>query len=128
MIPAEWNLQLAAGVPWQEAYPVVEREARAFLSASPIADGGIRTAELIEHLYPERYARGDGIEVRKRMFKALGALRSRGLADCNTKSETPQKLGRTNRDIYPPLWHAPKVRPTCPHCGQVMPRAGKQSS
>lgn len=122
MQPSEWNRLLAEAVPWAEAYPAVEREARAYLVVT--TDGGLRctTGELVEALYPEQFAKGDGITARKRIYKALAALATRGLADCCTKGE-PRPLKHNKKKLVRPwLWHAPLAKEPnrCPHCGEFL--------
>lgn len=120
----EWNRLLAEAVPWAEAYPAVEREARAHLiiTAVDLPFVGISTAELVQALYSEQFAKGEGITARKRIYKALAALATRGLADCCTKGE-PRPLKHNKKKLVRPwLWHAPKATETakCPHCGGIL--------
>lgn len=124
MTPADWNLILAPDVPWQKAYASVEASARAHLIANPCFDAGCSTEELVEALYPKRFAIGDGILARKRIYKALAALATRGLADCATRGPE-RNLGHTkNLKVRPWLWHEPTAPNDeaqgirlCPHCG-----------
>lgn len=117
MLPAEWNRDLGAGVPWEPAYAVVEREAKAFLAASVLADSDIGTAELVERLYPMNLARGeDGVFARNRIFKALDALTKHGLRDYCHKGEP--RLNKAKKMARPWLWHGPRERPKCPTCGR----------
>lgn len=117
MLPAEWNRDLAATVPWEPAYATVEREAKAFLSGSVLADSDCGTAELVEHLYPLNLARGeDGVYARNRIFKALDALAKHGLRDYCHKGEP--RLNKAKKMSRPWLWHGPRERPKCPTCGR----------
>lgn len=129
MIPADWNRLLHPDVAWQTAYATVEAQARAHLSANPIFDGrkGISTDELVEALYPEALARGDGILARKRIYKALKALTTRGLADCCERGEERLLKHSKTRKVRPWLWHEPGQvnaeaagKKFCPHCGGVL--------
>lgn len=107
----EWNRLLAEAVPWAEAYPAVEREARAYLQISfcGAVMQNMTTGELVEKLYSEQFAKGEGITARKRIYKALAALATRGLADCCTKGE-PRPLKHNKKKLVRPwLWHAPRT-------------------
>lgn len=129
MTPQQWNEALAEGVAWQKAYAEVEKQARAHLIANPCFDAGCTTEELVEALYPAKLALGDGILARKRIFKALKALATRGLADCASRGPA-RVLGnrKSGVKIRPWLWHDP-TEPndeaegsgkTCPHCGGAL--------
>lgn len=125
MFAHEWNRALHANVPWQEAYATVEREARQVLSfhGSLFAGETLTTDELVETLYKEADARGDGILARKRIYKALLALATHGLADCATRGEERALKHNRNKIIRPWLWHAPKAPEVkkCPHCQGELP-------
>ena len=121
MLPAEWNAALAPDVPWRDAYATVAREARQFLVHTPFEN--LSTTELVDKLYPEALARGEGITVRKRIFKALGILAKRDLADCATRG-AERRVKFNPKPIRPWIWHSPAEPnpeaiqpPTCPHCG-----------
>ncbi len=122
LIPALWNEHLGPAVPWNLAYPIVERETRAVLKHDPRAGEGLTTTELVEILYPEKLAKGDGITARKRIFKALAALATRSLADCASRGE-PRRLKHLHRTVKPWIWHLPGALNSeatvakCPHCG-----------
>mgnify|MGYP003559721779 FL=1 len=124
MTPAQWNALLAPAVPAIEAYKSVEEAARLHLSMNPLfTEVGITTNELVEALYPEALARGDGVLARARIYKALAALATRGLADCATRGQ-PRKLKHMNKTVRPWLWHEPGEKnpeaqdgvKRCPHC------------
>jgi hypothetical protein len=127
MTPFDWDKAMAPNVPWQEAYATVERMARAHLEHNPMLDGDLSTADLVDALYPEEWARGEGVTARKRIFKSLAALATRGLAAyCHRGPE--RKLAHSAKMVRPWLWHAPReanveaqaagFKPiTCPHCG-----------
>lgn len=125
MLPAEWTAALAPNVEWRAAYATVAREARFFLTHSPLAaDVPLSTTELVEHLFPEKLARGAGIEARKRIFKGLAALATHDLADCASRGAEQRKMGKVSR---PWLWHPPAERNPeavetkhCPHCGGAL--------
>lgn len=118
--PAEWNRDLAANVPWQSAYATVEREAKAFLTASVLADATpLGTAALVEHLYPAAAVRGEeGVAARNRIFKALDALTGYGLRDYCSRGEP--RLNHAKKTVRPWLWHGPRERPKCPTCGREL--------
>lgn len=113
--PAEyWNPRLAPGVSRRDAYEAVSVAVRAMLSAHPqFKNSESTTTEVVEALYPEAEARGDGIAARQVIFKALAALAERDLKDCCYKG--PPRRAKFGM-IRPWVWHAPR-RPTCPHCG-----------
>lgn len=125
--PAFWNVTMAEAVPWQEAYKAVEMAARDKLAG---IERTLTTNELVEELYPEQFAREAGITARKRIYKALAALATRGLADCASRGE-PRKLRHAKKLVRPWLWHAPTVELNpeavaantvrqCPHCGGII--------
>lgn len=121
--PAMWNELLAPAVGWQDAYAHVERSAREYLATGK-RDDNWTTTELVEALYPEQFARGDGITARARIFKALAALAPRGLADCATRGPE-RRLKHSNKMVRPWLWHAPAERnaeaaAVCPNCGKPL--------
>lgn len=118
MTPGDWNKILAKDTPWEDAYPHVENAAKLILEGSPLTP--LTTDELVEALYPERQAVGDGIYARRRLYKALKALERHGLAEYCSKGE-PRMMKRLKKMIQPRLWHERRPRPTCPHCGQMMP-------
>lgn len=126
MTPAEWNSAMAPEQPWQKAYATVEAEARRHLSA--LGDAVfINTNELVEDLYPAKFALGPGgMAARGRIIKALLAtMRNSGepafLADCRERGAPV--LNHWGKKVEPWQWHRPeaKRRPapamTCPHCG-----------
>lgn len=119
MTPADWNAALAPHVGWQAAYGTVENAVK-LAFASPVLDGQtLSTSALVEALYPEQFARGEGITARKRIYKALAALATRGLAAYATRG--PERLLKhTNKLVRPWLWHsaAPIEVAKCPHCGK----------
>lgn len=127
MTPFDWDKALSPSVSWQEAYATVGRMARAHLEHNPMLDGDMSTADLVDALYPEEWARGEGITARKRIFKALAALATRGLADCCHRGPE-RKLRHSGKMVRPWLWHSPREanveaqaansKPIiCPHCG-----------
>lgn len=118
-----WNSKLAPEIGWKEAYQHVELTTRAWIINSPrLAHEPISTNELVEAMYPEALAIGAGIAARHRIFKALMALATHGLADCCTRGPE-RKRAHSNLPIRPWLWHHPKERNIeavnkCPQCGQ----------
>jgi hypothetical protein len=133
MTPAEWNEAMSK--PWQTAYAAVERAARKYLHAMN-DDEYLTTAELVEELYPERFARGDGITARRRIFKALLATRNKTgepamLADCRERGPEQPRRGTRGQMIRPWHWFKPgnegaAFKPddtpprVCPHCGGLV--------
>lgn len=121
MTPQEWNVALP-GKRWQETYPIIEREARAFLELRK-AKSTITTSELVEFLYPRKFAEQSdaGLEARAIIFKAL-------LADKNPwrseyAAQGPKRLTGMNKGSRPWLWGARRAasdpaNATCPTCGQ----------
>jgi hypothetical protein len=97
--PSEWNVAMN-GTPWQLAYRTVENATKLFLDHSPLGEN-IATNELVECLYPQRFAIGDGQLARNRIFKGLKQLATRGLQDYCTKSTAPNKYGK-----FGWRWHA----------------------
>lgn len=121
--PQQWNTALS-DKSWQLAYAYVEANVREFLRDQ--ISLAYSTRELVEAIYPQQFARGDGILARKRIFKALTALATRGLADCCTRGEP--KLNRMKQTIRPWIWHEPRTPNAeaignpklCPHCGGAL--------
>lgn len=114
----EANQALAAGN--NAAYAYLAREVRRFLSQRHCTHAGFTYSpvELVEALYPEATARGDGILARRRIFKVLRRLAITDLADCAARGPEVKKFGRT---MHVWLWHAPiEPRATCPNCGQPL--------
>lgn len=102
-----WLPKLAPGIHWQKAYADVEAAVKGYLEG-----GGdtLSTNELVEALWPEQFARGEGITARRRLYKALLALATHGLADyCERGPE--KKLRHGTRVIQPWVWRAPKAKP-----------------
>ena len=112
MPSSEWNAWLAPDVEWQVAYAKVEMEVINFLRQASVPDlkGGdtrFSTADLVERLYPEAYARGPGILARKRIFSALEALSKHGLKDY-WEPGTPRPLKHNKAKLVTPkVWRAP---------------------
>lgn len=102
-------------IPWAVAYSAVETAVIATLSEPDtiarlhLEQQTLSTKELVELLWPETLARGAGITARKRLFKALAALATRGLAPYCTQGE-PTRNKRLGRDIRPWRWHSKKER------------------
>lgn len=125
--PAQWNVALAPDQGWQSAYATVATEAREYLKTQLAPGDLISTNTLVEALYPMRFAKGEGITARRRIYKALAAVAKHALADCCTKGE-PKKFGRSAKLVRPNLWHAPrgsaitpfsKFQVVCPHCKET---------
>lgn len=120
MTPAQWAEALRPAVPWQAAYKVVAEVTRALLAAEPGGDHYLTTSDLVERLFPEHLARGEGITARRRMFSALAALAKHDLADCATRGPA-RKMKHLGKMVHPWHWHRPVEKPAepcCPTCGQ----------
>lgn len=127
LTPAQWTAAMAETVPWQVAYKEAARITRNYLLAHPLAeDGSLSTHELVEALFPEQLARGDGVYARRRLYKALMAQTIRDLADCCTRGPEQRLYGEAKGGpkIRPWRWHQPtqanleQVSRRCPKCGQ----------
>lgn len=107
MIPSEWNAVMATEQPWQIAYPAVETAVRALFAANPLYEHDtLGTSALVEALYPETYVRSDEARLaRKRIFKALQALATRGLSDFAFQGVP--KLNSMKVSVRPWFWRAP---------------------
>jgi hypothetical protein len=121
--PKEWDMVLRPLVPTHHAKKVIGEHARALLT--DLLPGEILTTnQVVEALYPRDVADKSltGDVARTRMYQLLAALAVDGLHDCATRGEPTAKkyMGRPTR---PWLWHAPKVKESCPMCGQHMPEA-----
>lgn len=114
--PFQWNAILAPDRKWQDAYAGVEEEVKAFIETqvSPLT-----TADLVERLYPEAAARGEGITARKRIYSALEALAKHGLKDYWEPGEARPLKHNKSKLVTPKLWRAPPVK-LCPHCGGML--------
>lgn len=118
----KWDNLLKADVPWQQAYASVETAVLALMATPAMAGRQLTTNELVEAIYPESLARGDGILARNRIYKALMALAPRGLA-CYASRGEERKRAHSNIKIRPWVWHAAGQPNTehmqrCPKCGQ----------
>lgn len=112
-----WNELFATGAPWRPAYAALAEAVVAVLS-----EGGKQylPAALIEKIYSESLARGDGILARKRMFKGLRALAKHQFKHC-VKQGTPVNFH--GRVLRPYIWFKPDEGPwppvlttTCSRC------------
>lgn len=123
MTPEQWNKALAPEVPWPEAYAVVEREVRALLTAE--RGCVFATAEVVQEIYQEHPTSHDpvGMDARRRIFKALRALATRGLKDCCTKGEPEPSTTFAGRTIQRWRWHAPHSEQLSEHGNGVGPIA-----
>lgn len=109
-----WNPLLAPEVHWRDAYPIVEAAVKALLTANPKYKGlELTTTELVEALYPEEEARGNGAAARQRIFRALEALADHGLKHWHYRG--PPRMTRAGQ-VRPRVWHAER-KPICPNCG-----------
>lgn len=110
-----WNKKLDRSYGHREAYAFVEVEARALLAKYHWQrPAGVSTNELAEALIGDELITS---EARKRLYKALAALSTRGLSDCVTKGEPVQ---RQFGMIRPNLWHKPTQATVCVGCGRPL--------
>lgn len=118
MKPDEWTqahrAALMAPVYWRSFYPVVEAAVKAFLVPGVPT---YTTAELVEGIFPERFAKGDGITARRKVFDALKALAEKGLAPYATRADKRMSSGRIKHEIRPWLWHPVREAPPAPSEG-----------
>ena len=105
-----WVSILAKEISWATAYPMVEIEAREYLSNMPLPS--ISTNGLVEGLFPMMSTRGPGIDARHRLYKALFALAAHSMRDCATPSVSTKKY--MGRETKPLIWTKPK--PKCKAC------------
>lgn len=121
MTPPELNHALRPEVSAREAHALIAQLARAHLVHNVTLDGDmVSTTTLVEALYPQAFVRSDEAKAaRDRIFKALTkrALGRYDLADCMTLGPE-QRLGTSHFRGQPCLWHAPRKKQVCPHCGQ----------
>lgn len=110
------QVALAADNGWQSAYAYVEETVRERLSDPDtvarlhLEADTLSTTALVELLWPEQFAKGDGITARKRLYKALKALATRGLADCAERGVSEERvIGGVKRFARPWRWHAPRA-------------------
>lgn len=111
---AEVAAALAPVHDWRIAYPWVEAKARAILDPWL---GFMTTTELANRIYDPEQAHDP--KVRKRVFQALKALETHGLATYLTMGE-PERVGGVENGRRR-LWHAPRIGTTplvqcCPTC------------
>jgi len=101
MTAQEWVA--AAQLGWREFYPLVEAEAKVWLTQAHVDEPGtdVSTTELVEALWPSAW-QSDG-KARQRVFKALTALETRGLAGWVTLRQARGRYGMVNYR----RWHYP---------------------
>lgn len=104
MTAQEW--EAAAKFGWREFYPLVEAEAKVYLTKHDIASTS--TTELVEGLWPSVWQSGG--KARQRVFKALAALETRALARWVTIAEPVR--GRFGNPIRYRRWHTPQENGT----------------
>ena len=109
---------LAADNAWQGAYEYAEESVRERLSDPDtvarlhLEQDTLSTNQIVELMWPEQFAKGDGITARKRLYKALKALATRGLADCCERGpQVEVVIAGVKRFARPWRWHAPKTTP-----------------
>jgi len=123
MTPQEWNAALP-GKRWQETYSIVEREARAELERQHRMASPITTAELVELLYPRRFAEQSdaGLQARDIIFKALLADKNPWRAEYAVQG--PRRTSGINKNTRPWLWGARRTAEPqsnkCHACGQEL--------
>lgn len=100
---AEWySATLAKEVPWQEAYPSLEKIVRNYLIEADINPGlPLGTAELVGEIAPVEELRQ---HIQRRLYHGLMALAEHGLADCATKGDA---VTRRDKTVRPWRWHRP---------------------
>ena len=113
----------ASVIPWQEAYPRLADAVKAEL-ADVAANSCLSTGELAEKLWPHAEVHDDvDVACRARIFRGLSAMIARDLKDWNRAGEPVKRMGHIR---VPRLWANYTLDlPKCPHCGQLMPAAGK---
>lgn len=112
MMPAEWAI--LPQLTWQQQHSIVEREVRAHFAANPRLDGEyLTTAELVEALFPERFAKGDGLVARNLIFKRLLAKGKPGqpMWQDAFRYQGPERHSGMMRGTRPWYWRAPTVDP-----------------
>ena len=122
----EWLHALAdTGGERFSGYAVVIVEAKATLDALPEGQQ-LTTTQLVERLFPEATARGDGIAARQRIFRALArAAKATSFRDYVSKGPMKRWMGKAS---YPTIWHKSdgtiakdgKGQITCPVCGHAI--------
>lgn len=115
------QVALATDNDWHSAYAYVEETVRGRLSDPDtvarlhLEQDTLSTTDLVELLWPQQFVQGDGILARKRLYKALKALATRGLADCCERGQQEERvIGGVKRFAHPWRWHAPKTIVTFP--------------
>lgn len=105
LTPANWNIALAPAEDWKKAYGYVAEAVIWHLQGK--IELRLTTADLVETLYPEAWARGDGITARKRIFDALRALAKHQLKDwCEPGPPRPLRH-RPGKLVTPLIWRLP---------------------
>lgn len=105
MTAQEW--EAAAQLGWREFYPLVEAEAKVYLTKHLYHSQDmfpLSTTELVEGLWPSVWQSGG--KARQRVFKALAALETRGLAQWVTIAEPVR--GKFGNPIRYRRWHTPQ--------------------
>lgn len=110
MTPNDWTEAMLTAN-WKEQHRIVEREVRAHFIANPLLDGEhLTTNELVEVLFPERFAKGDGITARNLIYKRLLATGKPGyrMWQDDFRYRGPERQGNVGflRAIKPWYWHA----------------------
>lgn len=116
----EVAIALAPEKEWRTAYPFIEAAAKAILENLTPPHLVLSTTQLADEIYSP--AQAHDTRVRKRVFQALKALATRGLAPYITLGEPEQIAGMESGRRK--LWHAPSAVPkhkTCHVCGGPLP-------
>lgn len=97
-----WNELFARGASWKPAYMAL---AEAIVEVLDKGNKQYLPGALIEAIYPETMARGDGILARKRMFKGLRALAGHQFKACVKQGAPVSFHGRV---LKPYIWFKPQ--------------------
>jgi len=112
---AEVAAALAPENDWRTAYPFVEVAARAILDTTGLSSW--TTTELADAIYNPNEAHDP--KVRKRVFQALKALATRGLASYCSVAPEVARIGSIE-NARRKVWHAARAGlvspPKCPTC------------
>lgn len=111
MTPSAWTAAMLAAS-WKEQHRIVEQQVRAHFIANPLLDGEhLTTNELVEVLFPERFAIDDGITARNLIYKRLLAKGKPGepMWQDAYRYRGPARQGKCAgylKAVQPWYWHA----------------------
>lgn len=126
MTPKDWTSVLRQENHWTTVAPVVATEIKTILDTLP-PDAELSTRELVERLFPEQFAVGDGITARARLIGLVAgrkALDKSLLGYRHKVPSTAKRFGKV-RTLMVSRWHARRdVTPPagfvrCPGCGEI---------